>query len=450
MGNGKSELNQFFRKIDAESLLHFFRHKAVGTILVFVFLIIICFGGIRVVRHLQTPQYSNDDLDWGLMDYQNTTYYPVLAFLEGVNPYDYQQYISNYPVDASFPVYSPLTLLIHLPFGMLPFGASNAVYFFYNAFLMVVIAWLVLHVSGLRKSLASVLLLAILVVLSRPGWMVLLCGQIICEVTIGTIVALHYSRARPLLSGFGLALACLKPTFGVPLAALMIFRKDYRSVVVGTCVSIVGALLAIILIEGSLGGIVEFSAIIWNQHVGSENLLGLPSPSYFMRIDTLSVVSRLLAWHPGTSTMIAVFAAFIIGVGIVVRRVGSTYEKSGANNPVSALVVTTMMSCIYHMEYDALVLFLPLVSLAFSIREKVVDTSKFLWWSAVGALAFFLFNPLTTKTARAALGLDETHLGWVGTLEALLVLFVLFASAAIAVRGHWRDVILQGRLSQGS
>ncbi len=375
------------------------------------------------------------------MDFQNTTYYPVLAFLEGVNPYDYQQYISNYPVDASFPIYSPLTLLLHLPFGMLSFGAANTLYFLYNAVLMVVLAWLILHVSELGKTLASVFLLAILIVLSRPGWMVLLCGQIICEVTIGTIVALHYSRTRPLLSGFGLALACLKPTFGIPLAALMIFRRDYRSVVVGICVSIFGAVSAIILIEGSFSGIVDFFAIIWNQHVGSDNLLGLPSPSYFMRIDTLSVVSRLLAWDPGTSTMIAVFIVFVISVGAVVRRGGSTDDVSGANNPVATLIATTMMCSIYHMEYDALILFLPLVSLVFSIGEKVVEVSRFLWWSTVFALVFFLFNPLTTKIVRAAHGMDETYLGWVGTLNGSLVLFVLVASAAIVVRAHRRDVI---------
>jgi hypothetical protein len=441
-------LIQFLKKVDSEGLPHLPNHKAFGYVLAFIFIIILFFGGIRVVQHLQTPLFSDDEKNWGLMDYQNTTYYPVLAFLEGVNPYDYQEYISNYPVDASFPVYSPLTLLIHLPFGMLPFGASSTVYFFFNAFLMVVVSWLILHVAHVEKSLASVLLLTILIVLSRPGWMVLLCGQIICEVTIGTIVALHYSRTKPFLSGCGLALACLKPTFGIPLAALMIFRRDYRSVMVGASLSIVGAVSAIILIEGSVSGVVDFFAIIWNQHVSSENVLGLPPPSYFMRIDALSVVSRLLNWNPGTKEMITVFIAFIAGSGIVVRRVGSTGDFTGANNPVAALIVTTMISCIYHMEYDALILFLPLVAFVFSFRWKIVGISRFLWWSTVCALVFFLFNPLTTKTARNVFGLDETSQGWVGTLDGLLVLFVLFASAAIAERVHRRDVVLEGPLSQ--
>ena len=58
---------------------------------------------------------------WGFIDFRDAVYYPVVAFLDGTNPYDPTAYRATYPVGNIFPVYTPVTLLVHLPFGMLPF-----------------------------------------------------------------------------------------------------------------------------------------------------------------------------------------------------------------------------------------------------------------------------------------------------------------------------------------
>ena len=102
-------------------------------------------------------------------------------------------------------------------------------------------------------TIAATLGLTALLLLSRPGHMNLLLGQVTAQVVIGAYVALRWARTRPLLAGMGLALATLKPTYGVPLALLMLFgRGDLGAVVVGVALS--GALCLVALVAARARG----------------------------------------------------------------------------------------------------------------------------------------------------------------------------------------------------
>ena len=57
---------------------------------------------------------------WAMLDFHSGVYYPVRALLTGENPYDRARFLSLYPVSDGFPPYPPFTLLLHLPFGLLP------------------------------------------------------------------------------------------------------------------------------------------------------------------------------------------------------------------------------------------------------------------------------------------------------------------------------------------
>ena len=55
-----------------------------------------------------------DTITPATIDFDETVYYPALAFANGENPYD-PGYVSRYAVDNPFPPYAPITLLIHQP-----------------------------------------------------------------------------------------------------------------------------------------------------------------------------------------------------------------------------------------------------------------------------------------------------------------------------------------------
>src|SRR4029453_8153253 len=122
----------------------------------------------------------------------------------------------------------------HLPFGLLPHGEAAWAYFATTLVLTVVLAGLAIAGAGAPVTAAAVLALAAACLVSRAGQMNLLLGQVTAQVVIASYVALRWARSRPLLAGLGLALATLKPTYGVPLAALMLLgRGDVRATVAG-------------------------------------------------------------------------------------------------------------------------------------------------------------------------------------------------------------------------
>src|SRR6185369_10514670 len=104
-------------------------------------------------------------------------YYPVVAFLDGNNPYDAAAYLATYPVGNAFALYTPMTLLVHLPFGLLPFVPSAVAYFVVSVVLLLWVAHLTLRMCGLATSAAAVFVFGFAMVISQPGQWNLFLGQ---------------------------------------------------------------------------------------------------------------------------------------------------------------------------------------------------------------------------------------------------------------------------------
>ena len=105
----------------------------------------------------------------------------------------------------------------------------------------------------------AVFMLAAMMVISRPGLLNFLGLQMTLLLIVGTLLALEYSESNPVLSGFGLLLACCKPTYVIPLAVIMLFRRNFSAFAVGVL----------------LCGLVNVGAIwmIASQNEGVENFV---------------------------------------------------------------------------------------------------------------------------------------------------------------------------------
>ncbi|MFN8644343.1 MAG: hypothetical protein U0802_22805 [Candidatus Binatia bacterium] len=128
-------------------------------------------AGLLALRawHLVNEPGAPSHERWVLQDFRDAIYYPVVAALDGVNPYDVPAYRSRYPVGQEFPVYSPLTLLLHLPYGLLPYRAAEAAYVAVTLALTLLLAGVSLRLAGAAARADRVLILAALLLLSRPG-----------------------------------------------------------------------------------------------------------------------------------------------------------------------------------------------------------------------------------------------------------------------------------------
>ena len=311
----------------------------------------------RTIANLNVPGQPTAQM-FGLQDFRDNFYYPSVALLDGRNPYDYADYHATYPIDRPFPAYSPISLLLHLPLGMLPYGLAETGDFLLNLALMIALAWLALRGSGQEIKTWKVLTVSALLVLSRPGHMTLYIGQCSAMMAVASTVALLYGKRRPLVGALGLAAACAKPSYGGPLGVLMLLRGDGRAFFVGS------ALAAVLGILGGLGPILRAGGIgPWIQTVrGSMQVVATDGtfnePTSLIRLDPVSLIGRLIGHPPGTLVYVALAILILGAAGLLMRRLAARGEPEprAISNSLGCLAI---LLATYHQPYDALILALP-------------------------------------------------------------------------------------------
>lgn len=352
--------------------------------------------GARGLARLNVPG-APDAEHWAFADFRDAVYYPVVAVLDGGNPYDRRAYRETYPIGTEFPLYSPHTLLVHLPFGLLPYGPAQALYALVTIGLTLLLGALALDAAGVRRTAAAVLLVGAALLLARPGQMNLLLGQVTATVAVASWLALRWADARPGLAAVALAVSLLKPTFGVPLTLLLAAAGAWRVAVGGAALAAAASLAAVGWIVVNAGGPVPFAAAVL-ENLGSFESGALVDPATSpYRIDAPATLGRLLGWTPRAAQLPLGLA--ILGVaGLTLARL----RRRGGDGVVGpALACVAVLACAYHQAYDLLLLVPSAAALAAG-RGAVGPVAR------VALVALFVLpmvNFLATDTAIRSLGL---------------------------------------------
>jgi hypothetical protein len=177
----------------------------------------------RLERHLHVLGSEQDADRFGMIDFRDVIYFPTRAVLEGVNPYD--------SVGNTFPVYSPWLIALDSPLQLLPYRGAMLVYGIFNLILLFIVAKLALTVSNVRSGIAGTILLATLMLISRPGQSNFYYGQLALPMVLCAVVATEYSAKKPLVAALALALSTIKPTFGAPLLILLFSHRRYKATI---------------------------------------------------------------------------------------------------------------------------------------------------------------------------------------------------------------------------
>ena len=298
-------------------------------------------------------------------DFAQAIYYPVRAFLDGLNPYDASSFRGHYPVRDAFAPYFPSTLLLHLPLGFMPLATAAAWYLVVGILLTLVLAALCLRLNGLKSSIPNVLFLVIVIVLSRPWRQCMLLGQVTLELVLASYVTLYFAHSAPRLSGLGLAFASFKPSYGFPLALLMLVRRDrlalgYAALFVLLLNLPVGAILAY-----RAGGMHTFAEQLGTTFSGFQAMAPANSPVFSQtRIDAVALVGRFVGQAPDVAGQMLVALA-VLGLAAIAVRTGS---KSPYDQQLfgwsSGLVCAAVLLSGYHQPHDLLLLTLPFVAAA--------------------------------------------------------------------------------------
>jgi Glycosyltransferase family 87 len=321
--------------------------------LAFVFVLGVLF--LRTHALLNPDPLGDSDALWALRDFRDSIYYPAVAFLHGIDPYDPAAYRAVYPVHT-FPLYSPLTLVLYVPLALVPFEAARWLYWGITIALYGALAAALLSCVGRRVQAASLLWLWTLILASRPGHQNLLNGQSTAQAVLGILLALHYAGRRPLLCGGGILLATLKPTFGIPIVVLLACKGHLKTMAASVLVIALaaGAVLGILAYQhGGPAGVLE--ALRHNLAAHGEHPNTNLVTSY-SRIDLALFLSRWSGWIPTTRAELLIGVALLLTSGAALWVRNRPHVELGVCTWSSVLICFAVPLCIYHQSYDSLTL----------------------------------------------------------------------------------------------
>jgi len=377
------------------------------------FVLAVAAVAVRTHGHLNVPDDPSVLDRYGLQDFRDAIYYPVVALLDGHNPYDAADYLHRYPVANPVRLYLPAMLFLYLPLGLLPYGMAEALFFGLNVALVPLLVHHGLRLARVESTAPRVLGLGAFVVLSRPGLMTLFIGQSAVYMTLGLYLALRFARTRPGLAALGFALTCVKPTFGLPLGILLLARGDYRPALVGGAVAAVASAAAAVPLAGAAG---SFGA--WITSLTAASNMGDDAHNVivqsYVRVDAASLLGRLCQVEPSGAAQAVLLVAVLALGAVAVRKLANS---PGSHTAVSAGVVSaTTLACVYHQTYDCLLLLAPLFA---SVAGTVGSGGR--RWLLAALLIVPFVNYFATLTAIGAFGIQGLIWRLVASVNAAAV-----------------------------
>jgi hypothetical protein len=302
-------------------------------------------------------------------DFRDAVYFPVIAFTDGVNPYDPDWYYESYPVGQEFPLYSPVHLVVHLPLTPFSLPEARAGYFGLNLALILVLAAASLRLAGYRHGWSSIFGVGTLLLLSGPGKMDLRTGEPTLIIVLACYLALAARMAQPARAAAGVAIALSKPTFGIPLAIVALCRRRLRGTLFGIGVAIAISAAAVIPLADAAGGLGPLiDSLRADLDVTSRSLqsrLGTP-----LRIDGGNALARATGLRPSETVALA-FGLLLLAVGALAVWRLQTRERDGDRSELAiTLAMLTILVPIFRVGYDLLLLTWPILLL---LRRRPPD-----------------------------------------------------------------------------
>jgi Glycosyltransferase family 87 len=389
---------------------------------------------VLVARTLPLPTLGGIRLSmaWLMDDFRIVIYCPTALLIHGGNPYDRQQFLAFCPVDQGMPMYLPSAFYLHALFGLLPMQASAITYMVLTILLTLVLAAASDRISDLPIRPARVLVIAALLLLSRPGQWNALLGQPTLELVLGAYVGLRFARRRPWLSGLGLAVAMYKPTFGIPLMFLMLARGDRRAVATGIAVTAALNLPLIAILASRAGGLQPF---LDGFLAGQREWEAKVDPAHSgVTLELAALVGRLIGHRLSTGGWVLVTLVVLGVTAGILRRIGPPTDAARERLSNSLICIATLLA-VHHHAYDLLLLTAPVVALTshglppgfLSRRWEVV------LYVLYGVLAANYLGSLSVLSQLEAHPLVWMMLASVNG-AALFAIFLIYAGRTVRIR----------------
>jgi hypothetical protein len=404
---------------------------ALRVVVAITFALTVGLTAVRIHSVLHVPP-AVPEFNQGLTDFHNSVYFPALGFREGFNPYS-REYVEHYPT-YRLPPYSPFMFWLNYPYSLLPLEWANVVYFALSCVLLVALAASALAVCRVPLTIVNVFGLATLILVSRPGHINILLGQITLLLVMGAVWALELARRRPILGGVALALTTLKPTFAVPLVWLLFCRRDFRTAIAGVVIGGAAALagLAPIIANHGLASVVE-SLKESQAKLDSDPMVA--AQTTWTRIDSVALVGKLTGIEPDHFVVAAIAASWLLAAGAAVWLISRTPLADGADSLSGLIICTATLACVYHGAYDGLLLVLPWVAVSIGqFREHLPPAMRAVVWALLTAPAV---NYFSTRVVITKFELEGPLLKSLTLINSACIAAACLIAMGVAVRSSF-------------
>lgn len=282
--------------------------------------------------------------------------------------------ISSHPVYqpglATVPANTAPIILLMTSFSLFSWPTAKTLWLIINTLLVLSLPWIALRLypNAATNSLNWQTLLIILSFWSYVGVRNLITtGQ-----TSGLIFALMLLTVFTIdrnwiLSGISLGLALSKYSLSLPVLLFLIFKKEYKIVLLSFLVQITGLLLLSFAVNVSPIQILLAYIHMARFHA---NMPGI-NLTAALQLDSLTYSSILF--------ILAFTAAVIIPILLWRHRYFSRlpvhYQQLGELHILSILIAWSLL-VVYHREYDIIIIIIPIILLLYGLKENIWNLPK--------------------------------------------------------------------------
>ena len=387
---------------------------AVGGVL---FLILAtAFVGLRTYRNYAEPSREFDWGSRGMSDFY-TFYTYSKAFRDGVNPYSMEvMEHPDYVVPRNAAPFSPAAFLPYVALTFVSLNVASVIFFMFNWLLLGVLAWCCISMSRIKFDPVLWVWVFGFLVFSRPGHLTMFTGYVTAVLAIGTIVALHFSKSKPLLSGFGFLLAAVKPTYAIPLTLLMLARRDFKATVIG-CVLTIGFAVGCFAWLSSHSDVASVIDGIKSGQEAFHNDTTEEPFNTWTRVDVPALIAKFMHRVPGTVEYLGVMLVLLIVPCLAIwrcsgREVVHDEIEKGAASLTAVVAVLALLVTIYHHSYDCLVVSVAMVSMLLHGSQLKTGLPRFVSLCIGVLLAIPMINYASTRAFRDRLGFEQSDSIW--------------------------------------
>jgi len=381
----------------------------------------------RIWNRYHIPVKGSEFIQFAHCDFHNLLYFPGRATLEGINPYS-ARYADAYLVNRALPPYSPALLFVAAPFGLLPIHLADILWMLINIGLTILFSHQSLRFAKLPHGSGATLFAAGLLLLSRPGHMNLVLGQVTCILLCSSLGALQLSKTHSVIAGILLAIAMIKPTYGIPLIIVLFFIGAWKTVLIGGAVAILSAAIPWLWIVSCDK---DWRTSFDGSHQAHVNDQFVSPALTWIRIDTGSLLVRIFELP-----ISGLFEGILMLLHLIpVLLICLFYRARCSTDAVILWSLLAIPICIYHIVYDSMLVYpILLASLAGGLPGLISASPRSVFCVTL-PLALTYANYLTTWTVLTNLGIPHGVLWRVcASLNTICHLVALFSVAWELIR----------------